>query len=85
MARHKTQPNANRITICVDDITKAALQTAAGMCEQHLLDFVYEAIFDAVLTVAATRKVGIPIAMERVQPPSYKKVRQRGKLRKSVL
>lgn len=77
MARHKTQPNTNRITICVDDVTKAALQTASGMCTQELLDFVYASVFDAVLTVAATRKVGIPISMERVQPAPYKKVKRR--------
>lgn len=81
MPRHKTQPNTNRITICVDDVTKNTLQAAAVMCQQELLDFVYAAVFDAVLTVAATHKAALPISLSRVQPVGYKqKVKKRDKL-----
>lgn len=76
MARRKTHPNTNHITICVDDITIAALRAAAGLCQQELLDFVYSCAYDGVLTVESAHKTPLPISVDRVQPCRYGKARK---------
>lgn len=85
MARRKTQPDTNRITICVDDRTKAALRTAAGLCGQELLDFVHACLVDGVIMVAASHGTAIAISPNRIQPAPYtidQKDKKRDKLRK---